>query len=224
MLLQQRYLYWRFLEKIKMDEDLIRPKELKYFGCAIGKYEMPTNLIKELNVIFDEHKDSKKLFSYGQNLAGQIKEEWDVLNLLNKDVIQFFKNCIFNYLYLTVSKPKVIKKISINSCWFNDQKENEYNPLHSHSGKSILGVSSVLFLKIPLAIKNAKQKNENEGPTDGRLQFVSGVKNFFTVNTYRIDPVVGDFYLFPYELPHTVYAFKGEGIRRSLSFNADIYL
>jgi hypothetical protein len=42
-----------------MDEDLIRPKELKYFGCAIGKYEMPTNLIKELNVIFDEHKDSK---------------------------------------------------------------------------------------------------------------------------------------------------------------------
>jgi hypothetical protein len=58
---------------------------------------MPTNLIKELNVIFDEHKDSKKLFSYGQNLSGQIKEEWDVLNLLNKDVIQFFKNCIFNY-------------------------------------------------------------------------------------------------------------------------------
>ena len=39
--------------------------------------------------------------------------------------------------------------------------------------------------------------------------------------TALITPKVGDLYIFPYNLHHTVYPFKGQGIRRSLSFNVD---
>ena len=35
-------------------------------------------------------------------------------------------------------------------------------------------------------------------------------------------PNVGDLYIFPHELPHCVYPFKGEGVRRSLSFNVEL--
>ena len=40
---------------------------------------------------------------------------------------------------------------------------------------------------------------------------------------YEIKPKVGDFYIFPHYLMHTVYPFKGtDEERRSISFNAVI--
>ena len=37
-------------------------------------------------------------------------------------------------------------------------------------------------------------------------------------------PKVGDFYIFPYDVEHCVYPFKGEGNRRSMSINFDVNL
>ena len=117
---------------------------------------------------------------------------------------------------------KKIKQYNLVSCWFNDQKENEYNPLHIHWGESYGGISSVLFLKIPDSINEAKNKNNKEEPKDGRLEFVYGNTLYCSHNTKLVHPQVGKLYLFPYYLNHTVYPFKGEGVRRSLSFNVDL--
>ena len=46
---------------------------------------------------------------------------------------------------------------------------------------------------------------------------------FTCPSTFNIVPEVGDFYLFPNYLMHTVFPFKGtDEERRSISFNADI--
>ena len=39
------------------------------------------------------------------------------------------------------------------------------------------------------------------------------------MGTYRHTPKVGELFLFPSNLLHTVYPFKGDGERRSLAFN-----
>ena len=43
----------------------------------------------------------------------------------------------------------------------------------------------------------------------------------FAINSYVIQPKVGDFYVFPYDLRHVVYPFVGSGIRRTMSINFD---
>ena len=46
---------------------------------------------------------------------------------------------------------------------------------------------------------------------------------FNSTSVLNIEPKIGDFYLFPNYLMHTVFPFKGtEEERRSISFNASI--
>ena len=37
-----------------------------------------------------------------------------------------------------------------------------------------------------------------------------------------IQPNVGDFYIFPYDVEHLVYPFSGDGLRRTMSLNYDV--
>ena len=98
------------------------------------------------------------------------------------------------------------------------QFENEYNPLHSHGGH----ISGVGYLKLPdnygKTVQSDKKNNYN-----GNLQLVHGSKNFLSPISLNIEPKVGDFYLFPNYLMHSVYPFKHKNAeRRSISFNAFI--
>ena len=45
----------------------------------------------------------------------------------------------------------------------------------------------------------------------------------FTKKNIMLQPEVGDFYIFPYDLEHLVYPFRGDGMRRSLSVNYDVF-
>ena len=50
---------------------------------------------------------------------------------------------------------------------------------------------------------------------------INGTKSFMSDSQFKIAPVVGDFYIFPHYLMHTVYPFKDtDEERRSVSFNA----
>ena len=37
----------------------------------------------------------------------------------------------------------------LNSCWVNEMREHEYNPVHVHQGSMFTGLSSVMILKLP---------------------------------------------------------------------------
>ena len=59
--------------------------------------------------------------------------------------------------------------------------------------------------------------------TDEDGAFLIGSKMFNSTSVLNIEPKIGDFYLFPNYLMHTVFPFKGtDEERRSISFNASI--
>ena len=111
------------------------------------------------------------------------------------------------------------KKLLINfrQAWIVRQFENEYNPLHFHTGN----ISGVCYTMLPKDFgkppQNKKGVNHN-----GHIQLAHGANIFNCKALELIKPEVGKFILFPNYMLHTVYPFYGPGERRSFSFNADI--
>ena len=91
-----------------------------------------------------------------------------------------------------------------------------------------------MYLKVPECISNPKLKNtdtlhEASGLVDGWTQFVWGVNTAKDIYQLRpiteeyIRPEVGKLLIFPCWLDHQVMPFYGEGERRTLSANFNIY-
>lgn len=185
-------------------------------GTIIKKYEVPIDMIDELNQEYEKNKNS--LHSNSEKLAGRLEIELSILSIIQK--LKIFKkiNFFINDYMMTLNnfgllaKPQI--KTNITSCWINDMKEGEYNPVHTHNGPTNDGWSCVLFLKVPEFVNDVKHKHKFH---DGQLCFLGYDKRM-----YWITPEVGDFYLFQADQQHTVYPFKtkikGE-VRRSMSFN-----
>jgi len=194
-------------------------KVIRPFGPSIAKVSIPENLIKELNDYLDQiiSNDEKiRLQDHGSKLAGNVSQEFK----LEKDFINssglknFLSQNAKEWIKQTVNKE--INKCDIIESWIVRQFENEYNPLHSHSGH----ISGVGYLKVPDNFGETVQKNKS-GNFNGHLQLVHGTKMFLSPVMLNIEPKVGDFYFFPNYLMHAVYPFKNKSAeRRSISFNA----
>ena len=194
-------------------------KVIRPFGPSIAKVSIPQNLIIELNNYLDEiiSSDEKiKLQDHGNKLAGNVSQEFKLeKDFINSSGLQkFLTQNTKEWIKQTVNKE--INKFGIIESWIVRQFENEYNPLHSHSGH----VSGVGYLKVPNNFGETVQKNKHEN-FNGNLQLVHGTKMFLSPVILNIEPKVGDFYFFPNYLMHTVYPFKNKSAeRRSISFNA----
>ena len=56
---------------------------------------------------------------------------------------------------------------------------------------------------------------------NGNIAFLQGATQFTSTGAFRAKPEIGDLYLFPSNMMHTVYPFKNtDEERRSISFNA----
>ena len=195
-------------------------KVLKPFGPSVAKIEIPEQMLKDLNKYVDEiikDEDKSKILDLGKTLAGNVKQEFR----LEPD---FIKSSGFGSFlstatrkWIEISQNQKITKFSIKSSWIVRQFENEYNPVHYHSGH----LSGVGYLKLPndfgKLFQSSKTKNLN-----GNIALIHGGKMFNSESVFEIKPKVGDFYLFPNYLMHTVYPFYGKDERRSISFNATI--
>ena len=194
-------------------------KVIRPFGPSIAKVSIPQNLIIELNNYLDEiiSSDEKiKLQDHGNKLAGNVSQEFKLeKDFINSSGLQkFLTQNTKEWIKQTVNKE--INKFGIIESWIVRQFENEYNPLHSHSGH----ISGVGYLKVPNNFGETVQKNKNEN-FNGHLQLVHGTKMFLSPVMLNIEPKVGDFYFFPNYLMHAVYPFKNKSAeRRSISFNA----
>jgi len=197
------------------DLQILRP-----FGPSIVKITMPDELIKSLNnyvdkTILDEKKVSE--LDHSNQLAGKVKQEFLLENKFMEEIKwgQFLGRAVKTWL--EHDSKKELKSFEIIKCWIVRQFQNEYNPIHHHSGH----VSGVGYLKVPEKLGNISEKKKNNDK--GRLTLIHGSVNLFSKATYVIKPVVGDFYLFPNYLLHTVYPFTDTNEeRRSISFNANL--
>jgi len=195
----------------KIHGEIVRP-----FSPAIGKYKIPTDTIHKLNIHIDNIiKDQNKIEELynGNNLAGEIKYEVKISkDFLEESLSNLLKNYVFNYIKLALNKE--FKSFEIKSCWAVCQFESDYNPVHWHDGH----VSGVMYTKIPKNFGESYKKiNKN-----GIISFIHGTSQLTSTSLFDIKPEVGDLFIFPSYMMHTVYPFFSDQERRSISFNAFI--
>ena len=185
-------------------------------GTFIVKFEMPENFIDDINRVYDNAKD---LPHHNQNLAGKIKDELRVTEILTNDMKDCFWACFRQYLQV-IGKP--FWHCELTSAWINEMKANEYNPLHFHqSSMSYLGLSSVLDLNRTSTY--GVEYSKEDQPCNGWLEFSGGAQDPLSIPQLRQDAQVGSLYIFPYTLLHGVYPFNGtDEVRRTLSYNCDL--
>ena len=199
----------------------MEPEIIKPFGPSIVKIKIPDEIIKEMNFFVDgiiKDKERLEKFNEGPKLAGNVYQEF----LLDTDFMKkikwgdFLGSACNDWVWK--EKNLTLKSFQIIKSWIVRQFKYEYNPIHYHSGH----ISGVGYLKVPNNMGETSQKNKKVN-NNGKLILIDGSKKLFSSPTYTITPKVGDFYLFPSYLMHTVYPFSNtDDERRSVSFNARI--
>lgn len=195
------------------------------FGPPLGYTTMPQEIVSKINKFIDEEVASKaeinKELDHGPKLAGQVTQEIKLPNdMIDKDLLNFFT--VFTKTYIKNAINKEISKFQLIAAWVIRQFENEYNPPHYHGGH----VSGAGYLMVPEDFGDSVQKLKKDN-AHGNINFIHGSKQFLSNAIIDEKPKVGDFYIFPNYLYHSVNPFYGKGERRSISFNAfideDIY-
>jgi len=192
---------------------------LKPFGPSIVKLKIPDEIVNAMNDYTDKiiiDKQKLENLDHGASLAGNVHQEF----LLD---INFMKKIDWaNFLAKVCSKwikhhnGRELKDFKIIKSWIVRQFKNEYNPAHHHTGH----ISGVGYLKVPDNLGTTSQKNKSVNQ-NGKLELIDSSPKLMCRGNYIIKPEVGDFYLFPAYLLHTVYPFSGsDDERRSVSFNA----
>ena len=203
----------------------------KHFGPLFANIQLADDVTNALIKMTDKIIDDKKSESHGQSLAGVIDkelkvyksdmDEFGVDHMLESIVRSYVIHCAKMHNYF---KEDWFYESFINSAWVVSQYENEYNPLHNHTGCDISGV---IYLKTPDTkgrrnIESKKGKDDN----DGDITFVHsamGQRNhdILEKGIFTLTPQVGQMVLFPSYLLHTVYPFIGKEERRCIAFNAN---
>ena len=205
-----------------MDKKKLQPEILGSivtpFGPSIAKVKIPEKIIKILNDHVDEVRNNEKLskkYDAGKGLIGNVSQEIN----LNAEIInesgwlRFLGNATKAWIKNSLGKD--MTKFNVNSSWVVSQYTNQYNPVHWHTGH----ISGAGFLKVPSTFGETFQKDKKN--LNGKLTLIHGQRAFMSDSQYKITPEVGDFYIFPHYLMHTVYPFNDtDEERRSISFNA----
>ena len=199
--------------------------------CSLGqtvlRYEVPLDVYNIINQIYETKYPT--LPQANKQLVGKIEKEHSLFfrgedtdkmkqhNLLSQNVLQWFENKFRHYLDFNKIKDY---KMHLNSVWVNQMFEHEYNPIHVHQGTLFTGLSSVMILKLPESF--GVEYSSAHQPQNGRLQILGSASGQFAAIDYQPDLKERDFYIFPYDMRHTVYPFNGPGMRRSLAANMDV--
>tara|TARA_A100001515_G_scaffold138500_1_gene132124 strand:+ start:159 stop:728 length:570 start_codon:yes stop_codon:yes gene_type:complete len=175
----------------------------------------------------NKHCDSivgqKNLDASGQ-LVGHVEQEIECklesVEGLGEALFQATNALYTNFLAQANQKNDNPNQLQVHNAWFVRSFATDYNPVHIHTSGQF---SCILFLKIPSSIGKTNWKHRKEPyATEGWTDFLFGSTNLCSVGSFRVQPKVGDFYVFPAYLSHTVYPFFGEGERRSFSANLSL--
>ena len=196
-------------------------------GQTVLRYQVPLDVYNTINHIYETN--FQHLPKANKQLVGKIEKEHSLFfggedtdkmkkhNLLPQNVLQWFEKVMKHYLDFNKIKEY---KMHLNSIWINQMFEHEYNPVHVHQGTLFTGLSSVMILKLPESF--GVEYSSAHQPQNGRLQILGSASGQFATIDYQPELKERDFYIFPYDMRHTVYPFNGPGMRRSLAANMDV--
>ena len=207
------------------------------YGPAIGHAKLPDELVSDFNKGCDDIVKDEKLSKsqdWSQNLVGQVEQELLIpKNLVNKwgswfgKQVSDYVSSYFEQLYIpqqnifTVSKKRAVQaannmQINVQSAWYVRSFDGDYNPIHTHGNCELTCVG---YLKVPNLSNERKEGRVNNGVLEVMSNAGSNDLTFVENDRIGFAPKVSNWYLFPANLRHSVYPFRGDGERRSFSIN-----
>jgi len=205
--------------------------------------QMPKDMIDSVNDYMDEYKHDKNKQSLANTLVGQIdKGEQLLLDHNDKRMVEY-NNFIcslgaeyINHFAASGNSVKGPKQVQIDETWSVHSYDGDYNPIHDHGTKTLMGISTTAWTKVPPQIGAKATANSptyslyNEsGHSDGCIAFQYGQVSVIDgdrlkpAQSFVMTPEVGKLLLFPSWLQHMVYPFKGEGERRTIASNLNCW-
>ena len=216
-------------------EVAMRPK----LAVNIMRIQFPEDVMSEIN----EHIDNNVVpagVDYSKGLVGQISHGKRSAQLhfphndegVGKEFSDVITRLGSEYIDRVVG---IRSEIEMQSMWTVHSFEGDYNPVHDHGTKTPMGLSCILYLKVPPQIEKLGNPaehfeglNESSGAVDGFTYLTWGVNGMRDINILRpiteeyVKPEVGTMLMFPAWLRHGVMPFFGEGERRTFSCNMNV--
>ena len=193
---------------------MIKTIKYNYFhwGPFLYKTSLESGELKKIKKLC-----SKKSKDHRHNLAGLIKHE-HVID--SKKIFPIIFPYVNSYLeaYSNYALKPMGKKIELLASWVNYMTKFESNPYHTHDED----LSFVIYTKIPEDLEQEVKDNVgNTRPGTINFMYTLGTEKY-NLNRHTVMPNVGDFYIFPASLHHSVNHFQSEGERISISGNIKI--
>jgi len=186
-----------------------------YWGPLLFKITLSTEDIKALKKVCEEARLHQQ--DHRKHLAGIIKEELVVdpvrYTKIIKPYLEKYQVAYQNF------HGKQFRHIHTESVWVNYMKKGEFNPAHNHTNCNL---SSVLYLEMPPGLDKENKEFIGHGFGPGAIHFIIAGPQPLYNNAYIFKPRVGDFFIFPWCLTHSVAPFKCEGTRISVAANFSI--
>ena len=205
--------------------------------------QMPQQMVDDVNDYMDEYRQDKNKESLAKTLVGQInKGEQLLLDHNDKRMVEY-NNFIcslgaeyINHFAASGNSIKGDKQVQIDETWSVHSYDGDYNPIHDHGTKTLMGISTTAWTKVPPQIGAKAPANSptyslyNEsGHSDGCIAFQYGQVSVIDserlkpAQSFVMTPEVGKLLIFPSWLQHMVYPFKGEGERRTIASNLNCW-
>jgi len=216
------------------------PKFHKPFSPMIMESTVPDKFVEIVNDTADKVLGSETAsveWDWSHKLVGKVHKEVQI-PVRNKEhrellfttmrgaCVDYLKESIKNntaYGWKKIAGDAVptMDNIHMAHSWVVSQYAGEYNPWHHHSGD----FSSVIYLKLPPKMnEEIKEDWKDHYPANGLIEFMFGENQGFRSDNLKFKPKVGKLLMFPSWLKHFVYPFKSKGERRSMSFNAHMFV
>lgn len=205
---------------------------------------MPNGMVEDLNTYLDDLRQQADKESLAGTLVGQIAHgeqlnmdpEHEKVREYSKFVTSLGAEYINHFMKSTGQTLKKNRQVAIDETWSVHSYDGDYNPIHDHGTKTIMGISTTAWTKVPQQILDQPaagsplyNKYDASGACDGYLAFNYGRNEIMNVErlrppqSFEVQPEVGKLYIFPSWLSHMVYPFRGEGERRTVASNLNCW-
>ena len=206
--------------------------------------ELSEEMVTTLNDYLDNLLEDQSRKSHAGTLVGQIHRgeqltmdhEVAELQEFRQTICQMGADYITTFSQTTGATLKP-KYVDIDELWSVHSFEGDYNPVHDHGTKTLMGISTTCWTKVPEQIGKRGDSSYNKdytlyddsGACDGFLAFTYGRNELMNTERLRppqsasIQPKVGRLLMFPSWMQHMVYPFFGVGERRTVAANLNCW-
>lgn len=191
--------------------------EFYYWGPLLYRNRISQEFVNELL-----QRGNASNIDFRPNLAGILEKESEYKiqdkEFFAKEIGPIMADYANAYMHYYGADALQNKLFQLEDLWINYMYPGDYNPLHVHTDT----LSFVVYLQIP---ENLRQEYEDwkkvsdKGSGPGAIHFLYGQMQDQFINARYFMPEVGDIFIFPAGLYHTVGPFKSEGTRISVAGN-----